>query len=167
MFRTQPTESLRALLQYWLQLRAAADVPLRTSLDPVVQVPRLVANLALLRLDPPAPFFRVVGTDIVRWAKRDLTGRVINEETFPGEAAGMCKQLGNVARERRPLGFTVGYGPLRTVARCVIGLPFAEPDGRVRDVLVGVFLTGVKATSSPNCPRRRQQRSTLRRWSPS
>jgi hypothetical protein len=133
---------LRALLRYWLHLRGDHDVPRRADLDPVLQAPRLVANLALLRMDPPAPFFRVIGSDIVRWAKRDLTGRVISDETFPGEAARMCKQLGFVARERRPLGFTVGYGPLRTIARCVIGLPFAEPDGRVRDILVGVFFDG-------------------------
>ncbi|GIL40501.1 PAS domain-containing protein [Roseiterribacter gracilis] len=142
MTRAPPTESLRALLRYWLQLRGDARVPPRAKLDPVVDAPRLVANLALLRIDPAPPVFRVVGSDIVRWAKRDLTGRVIDERSFPGEAARMCKQLGFVASERRPLGFTVGYGPLRSIARSVIGLPFAEPDGRVRDILVGVFFDG-------------------------
>jgi hypothetical protein len=64
----------------------------------------------------------------------------------------MCKQLGYVARERRPLGFTVGYGPLRSIARCVVGLPFAEPDGRVRDVLVGVFFDGREGNLFPDLP---------------
>lgn len=140
--RAQPTESLRALLAYWLQLRGERDVPLRASLDPVCQVPRLVANLALLRLEPQAPVFRVIGSDIVRWAKRDLTGRRVDEASFPGESVRMCRQLAYVSHERRPLGFTVGYGPLRSMARSVIGLPFADSDDAVRDILVGVFFDG-------------------------
>jgi hypothetical protein len=134
---------MRALLQYWLQLRGDDDVPSRAKLDPVIQVPRLVANLALVRLAPPPPEFRVIGSDIVHWARRDLSGRRIDEETFPGDATRMCHQLSVIAQERRPLAFSIGYGPLRLVARCMIGLPFAEPDQSIRDVLVGVFFDGL------------------------
>jgi hypothetical protein len=134
---------MRALLQYWLQLRGDDDVPLRTKLDPVLQLPRLVANLAVVRLAPAPPEFRIIGTEIVRWARRDLTGRRIDDATFPHEATRMCGQLALVAHERRPVAFSIGYGPLRVIARCMIGLPFAEPDRSIRDVLVGVFFDGL------------------------
>ncbi|MDB5367504.1 MAG: hypothetical protein JWM77_3431 [Rhodospirillales bacterium] len=152
VLRAQPTESMCALLRYWLQLRGDDDVPSRAKLDPVMQVPRLVANLALLRVAPPSPEFRVIGSHIVHWARRDLTGRRIDEETFPGDATRMCHQLSSIAQGRRPLAFSIGYGPLRLVARCTIGLPFAEPDRSVRDVLVGVFFDGLDRPVSARQP---------------
>jgi len=76
----------RDLMDAWLRLKPASGLPLKEQLDPTV-FPRLLPRLAVIeavRTDGPGDEgitfrYRLAGTEIVRRAGRDPTGRTFSE----------------------------------------------------------------------------------------
>lgn len=75
-----PEPLLRALFGYWDGLRGTRPMPAFTELDPI-DIPRIaLPNVFLIDVLGPERFVvRVQGTEVVRQAGVDLTGRLIHE----------------------------------------------------------------------------------------
>jgi hypothetical protein len=75
-----------ALVQYWTRLCGARAYPSWSEIDPV-QLKAILPNVMVVGIEH-APFralYRLVGTEIVRFAKLDFTGHYADELTFQDE----------------------------------------------------------------------------------
>ena len=97
------------LLDYWNGLRGNRPFPSRDEIDPSLLKPILPhIMLVSLEYDPFRAFYRLVGTEIVRFAKFDFTGRYADALRFQNdETVDWTIFYRQVAEDRRPgLGLT-------------------------------------------------------------
>jgi hypothetical protein len=75
------------LLQYWNAARGARDFPARDDIDPSALKP-LLPHIMMLSVEynPFRAYYRLVGTEIVRFAKFDFTGRYADALHFQDDA---------------------------------------------------------------------------------
>ncbi|WP_439816616.1 PAS domain-containing protein [Zavarzinia sp. CC-PAN008] len=133
---------VRRFASHWQSLRRGREMPARHDLHPRDFVFCLSSVLLVdFSYQPFRVRFRVVGTDVVRVARRDFTWSYLDELDFPDEAAGQGWQdfYAAMVRERRPLYSVV---PASLVAddprRLEIGLFPLSSDGRVIDKAICV-----------------------------
>lgn len=72
---------IRALYDYWLSIRPAPDLlPGRQHVDPI-DIPELLSNLWMIDVvrEPLRFRFRLIGTEIVKFTGRDVTGLWLDE----------------------------------------------------------------------------------------
>lgn len=95
---------LEKLLAYWDAKRAGRPWPLRSEIDPA-EIKTLLPNIMLVDITQ-APFrvrYRLVGTEIVRFAHFDFTGHFLDELTFDsGEAMDWVDCYRQVCTTGRP-----------------------------------------------------------------
>src|SRR6185369_10811111 len=120
-------EPHRIAFQSWLDCRAGAALPPATSIDPFVLRKALGY---LLILEPLAGFadfrYRLYGSQIAEWYKRDMTGRCVSE--FPSRAAAVYGQEYRALRAiRRPIYSEHDASPdvSAMVRWCRLVLPYA------------------------------------------
>ncbi|SME88145.1 PAS domain-containing protein [Tistlia consotensis] len=80
---TVESRRIAALHRHWSDLKRDRPVPLRDDLDPA-DIKELLPNVMLVDIEPE-PFrvrYRLVGTEIVTWAKFDFTGFYLDMLTF-------------------------------------------------------------------------------------
>jgi hypothetical protein len=125
-----------ALLQYWNELRGARPFPGRDEVDPTALksvLPHIL--LAGIEYDPFRVFYRLIGTEIVRFAKFDFTGCYADALTFQDDSgADWSIYYRAVVEARRPgVGLThwTVSGDLRRWIEFLI-LPLSS-DGKVID----------------------------------
>jgi hypothetical protein len=76
------------LLKHWNSLRAGRPFPTRDELDPAAIVPILPhVMMVSIEYDPFRVLYRLVGTEIVRYAKFDFTGRYADALRFQDDEA--------------------------------------------------------------------------------
>ena len=145
---------IKALYDYWQSIRPAGRLlPGRRHFDPV-DIPELLPNLWMIDVlrDPLRFRFRLVGTEIVRFAGRDVTGLWLDEffENYAQSEACRfhrdCTLTGQPAYRRAGLLFNPTGS--RLVAERLY-LPLAQ-DGRHVDILL------VMTIYHGNPPRRRR-----------
>jgi hypothetical protein len=131
-------EQHRITLQNWLDARGGAALPPAAAIDPFVLRKALGY---LLILEPNAAFddfrYRLYGSQIVEWYKRDMTGRWVSE--FPSRAATVYGQQYRALRLlRRPLYAEHDASPdvSAMVRWCRLVLPYAGEDGTIARILV-------------------------------
>jgi len=96
-------ERLARLYRYWWQKRGDRAAPHRADLSPA-EIPDLlpIMNLLDVSWEPLTFRHRLVGTELVEWMKRDVTGKMVNEALY-GRAAGVIIDgLSRVATEVKP-----------------------------------------------------------------
>jgi hypothetical protein len=77
-----------ALLRYWNQVRGTRTFPARGDIDPEALKPLLPHIMMLtVEYEPFRVCYRLVGTEIVRFAKFDFTGRYADALNFQDDAA--------------------------------------------------------------------------------
>ena len=101
--RAIPDSRLQGLARYWFDRCAEGDVPPRTAIDPL-EFPALLPNILLLdRVVTPEGVrfrYRLVGTQVVEIAGRELTGCFL-DEALPPSYADFVAQTHRLALERR------------------------------------------------------------------
>jgi hypothetical protein len=98
------------LLNHWNKIRGGRPFPVRDEIDPVALKPVLPHIMLVgLEYDPFRVFYRLVGTEIVRFAKFDFTGCYADALHFQDdEGADWTIYYRAVADARRPgVGQTV------------------------------------------------------------
>lgn len=132
-------EPHRIAFQSWLDCRAGAALPPAASIDPFVLRKALGY---LLILEPIAAFadfrYRLYGSQIAEWYKRDMTGRCVSE--FPSRAASVYGQEYRALRVlRRPIYAEHDASPdvSAMVRWSRLVLPYAGEDGSITRILVG------------------------------
>ncbi|GIL38912.1 PAS domain-containing protein [Roseiterribacter gracilis] len=126
---------------YWLG-KARGAVPVRRSLDPVIEIPQLVASTFLLDRIGPRWRYRLVGTKIVRQVGRDVTGQWF--DTLYGDSARFGLEWFEQMRiERRPMHFhgAANAGPARRWGAVeLLYLPLSSaPDGPITQLFGGMW----------------------------
>ena len=98
-----PDSRLRDLAAYWFGRRENGLTPLRQAIDPL-EFPALLPNVILLdRVSSPTGDrfrFRLVGTQVVEIAGRELTGRFL-DEALPPAYAEFVARLNHLAIARQ------------------------------------------------------------------
>lgn len=131
---------IKALYAYWQSIHpAGGGLPGRQHVDPV-DIPDLLPNLWMVDVSRnPLRFrFRLIGTEIVKFAGRDVTGQWLDEviEGYQGsEASRFHRQVvesGRPAYRRGGLLFNPSNAQLEAER---LYLPLAQ-DGRTVDILL-------------------------------
>jgi hypothetical protein len=135
---------IKALYAYWQSIHPAEGVlPGRQHFDPI-DIPELLPSLWMVDVvrDPLRFRFRLVGTEIVKFAGRDVTGLWLDEffENYAGSEAfrihSDCALTGRPAYRRGGLLFNPTGKRLEAER---IYLPLAQ-DGRQVDILLAMTL---------------------------
>jgi hypothetical protein len=136
-------EPWKALYRYWLLKHREGRPPSRNDLDPLIEIPSLVANLVLLDLVDGSFRYRLVGTEVVRRAGTDMTGKMIGLTiTLPEMRDQWRTALDSVAHGQKPQLF-LSKMPEGVTARYVtLMLPLVTPSGDTEMILAGIFFDG-------------------------
>ena len=137
-------EPWRQLLHYWLSKHVDGHPPSRADIDPITEIPRLVANLMIIDSVGEEFIYRFVGTEVVTLTGEDMTGR----------AAGLSRKFGpiqsvwlgalrGVMANRRPLLLIYRFGGQTAKARqASLLLPLHTEHGAVFKIFGGAFGDG-------------------------
>jgi hypothetical protein len=135
-----PEERWKALYRYWLSKHVNGQPPSRGDLDPVIEIPRLIANLMILDVGPGGYKYRVVGSEIVNRVGMDVTGRSIGSSFSNGAAIGLWRDaLDGVVVDRKPRLIFSRIFDAPTAKNVVIILPLVSVGGKVEKILAGSF----------------------------
>lgn len=95
--------SLREMFDYWNDRRHDRPCPSRRDLDPV-DIPRLLPFVSLVNVRPVAPRFvyRLMGTSVVSYIGRDLTGAPVGTGVKPDELDAVLARYDTVAETMKP-----------------------------------------------------------------
>lgn len=137
-------EPWRQLYNYWLSKHVGDLPPTRADIDPITEIPRLVANLMIIDSVGEEFIYRFVGTEVVTLTGEDMTGR----------AAGLSRKFGpiqsvwlgalkDVMASRKPLLLIYRFGGQNTKARqATLLLPLHAEPGAVFKIFGGAFPNG-------------------------
>ena len=134
---------LAELYRYWDGCRRGRGMPARPDLDPV-DIPRLLSILILVDVKGDGDYrFRLIGTELVTVARRDITGLRFEEAFPPGPYLNYLFALyAELIRERRPIYtegiYVIGSPGRRRYTRRLI-LPLSA-DGRRIDMVLGAHV---------------------------
>jgi hypothetical protein len=136
-------EPWKALHRYWLLKHREGRPPSRKDLDPLIEIPSLVANVVLLTLQDGSYRYTLVGSEVVRRAGVDMTGRMIGLTITAPEMRDQWRAaLDTVSREQKPQLF-LSKMPEGVTARYVtIMLPLVAASGATEKILAGLFFHG-------------------------
>jgi hypothetical protein len=136
-------EPWKTLHRYWLLKHRDGRPPSRRDLDPLIEIPALVSNLVLLDVEGDSYRYRLVGTEVVKRAGTDMTGRMIGlSVTAPELRDQWHMALDSVAAEQKPQLF-LSKMPEGVTARYVtIMLPLVASSGITEKILIGLFFDG-------------------------
>src|ERR1043165_1340697 len=85
---------------YWLSKRSPKELPSRGAIDPA-EIPKLLSHIVMIDCLNDDEFrVRLMGSDVRENDGRELTGKLIERESF-GEAAVFFKNAFRKARDRR------------------------------------------------------------------
>jgi hypothetical protein len=126
---------------YW-HAKAHGAVPVRSALDPVIEIPQLVASTFLLDRIGTRWRYRLVGTKLVRQVGRDVTGQWF-DALYGEPAQPVLEWFERIRNERRPMHFhgTAPSGPARRWSSVeLLYLPLsATPGGPVTQLFGGMW----------------------------
>jgi hypothetical protein len=133
---------LKPLLDYWHRIKGERGMPARVNLDPVEIGRRLPFVLLIKVLHEPLDFeYRICGEDFIDHNGHDLTRQRLREMVGRMPAADrIFDAYAEVVEFARPGTLTIDYrtrAGMRRLAHQLI-LPFADDEGRVGWLLVGV-----------------------------
>jgi len=96
-------ERLKRIYRYWWGKRGDRIAPHRSDLSPA-EIPDLlpIVNLLDVTWEPLTFRHRLVGTELVEWMQRDVTGKVVSEALYGRAAAVIIAGLTRIATEVKP-----------------------------------------------------------------
>ena len=129
-----------ALLQYWNKVRGTRDFPSRDDIDPAALKP-LLPHLFMLtaEYEPFRVCYRLVGTEIVRFAKFDFTGRYADALHFQDDAGADWTSFYRESMEARRPGHGIYHWSVDGLRRWIEFLicPLSS-DGTVIDRFIAL-----------------------------
>ena len=152
----RPGEPWRQLHRYWLSKHVDGRPPARADIDPITEIPRLVANLMIIDSVEDGFIYRFVGTEVVSQTGEDMTGRHVGlsrkygpiRSTWIGalefvrakRQPQLLESFDAVRDEQTPRLLKSGVSASCDHATAVtIVLPLVTNTGETEKLLVGVF----------------------------
>jgi hypothetical protein len=146
---------LARLYRYWWRKRGGRVAPNRADLNPT-EIPDLlpIMNLIDVTWEPLAFRHRLVGTELVEWMQRDVTGKTVNEELYGRAAAEIFEGLRRVAVEIKPYRrrSRLDWQERDWQAVESLELPLIDDSGRT----VMLLRAAAHSTAGPDFPERMQ-----------
>jgi hypothetical protein len=137
------SEPWRLLHRYWLSKHVDGRPPARADIDPITEIPRLVANLMIIDAMEDEFVYRFVGTEVVAQTGEDMTGRPVGISRKYGPIRSTwVGALEFVKRNRQPRLLIYRFGPQVNARQAVLLLPLSAAPGGVFKILGGAFADG-------------------------
>lgn len=138
-----PSEPWRQLHLYWLSKHVDDRPPGRADIDPVTEIPRLVANMMIIDAGDDDFVYRFVGTEVVEQAGEDMTGRSIGmSRKFAPTRSTWLAGLEFVRQNRQPILLIHRLGSQTSARQAVLLMPLHAAPGAVFKILGGSFPGG-------------------------
>ena len=137
-------EPWRQLHRYWLSKHVDGRPPARADIDPITEIPRLVANLMILDSVGDDFVYRFVGTEVVTQTSEDMTGRSAGlSRKYASMRPTWMNALEAVKTSRQPRLLIYRFAGQHLNARqAVLLLPLHAEPGAVFKILGGAFPDG-------------------------
>jgi hypothetical protein len=135
-----PQKTWHDLYAYWRDHHVDGHPPSRADIDPPLEIPALLPNLMLVDVTPAGLRMRLVGSELTRRTRLDLTGKIIAAGELPGrDIAGFVELLAKVATSGTPVLYRVEHSAHGAYSAVGILLPLMGRTGAVEMVLGGFF----------------------------
>jgi len=136
-------EPWKPLHRYWLLKHRDGRPPARKDLDPLIEIPSMVANLVLLDPVDGSYRYRLVGTEVVKRSGVEMTGKMVGLTiTAPGMRDQWRMALDTVSESQKAQLF-LSKMPEGVTARYVtLMLPLVSAAGITEMILAGIFFDG-------------------------
>lgn len=132
------------LYHYWLSKHVDGRPPSRKEIDPVIDIPSLVANIMLIGIEPAGYRNRLIGTMIVRRVGQDDTGKLIDRELFgPTTLAIWRGIMDEVSKTQQPKLASVRVAHSERQTMLTLMLPLVGRDGETEGIFSGCFFDAV------------------------
>ena len=136
-------EPWRQLYRYWLSKHVDGRPPARGDLDPVTEIPRMVANLMILEVMPDGYEYRLIGSEVVALSGVDLTNkRAGSSSRFSAVMDAWLAALDFVKTNAAPRLLFSHLGTEVPATNTVLLLPLHTPDGEKMKILGALFRQG-------------------------
>jgi len=137
-------EPWRQLHSYWLSKHVDGHPPARADIDPITEIPRLVAHLMIIDAVGDDFVYRFVGTEVVSLTGEDTTGRSVGlSRKYSSMRSIWVGALEAVKTLRQPRLLVYRFGGQQTNARqAVLLMPLHAGPGAVFKILGGAFPDG-------------------------
>ena len=136
-------EPWRLLHRYWLSKHIDGRPPARADIDPITEIPRLVANLMIVDAVEDDFIYRFVGTEVVAQTGEDMTGRPVGMSRKYGPIRSTWRGALDRAKEKQqPQLLIYRFGPQAGARQAVLLLPLHAAPGGVFKILGGAFSSG-------------------------
>ncbi len=130
-------EPWERLYQYWLSKNIDGRPPARADLDPVIEIPNLIAHLMIIDILPDGLQYRLAGSHLGHGIGEELTGTWVGRNT--AAESQWLDLLEMVAREQKPMVVASEIPSPRGQKRLGIVLPLVDRSGKTEQILAGVF----------------------------
>lgn len=142
-------EPWRQLHRYWLSKHVDGRPPSREELDPPLEIPRLAQGLLLIDVTPHGFEYRLTGTNFVKEAGMDMTGRTVGASGFFPHVIDVWKRALAVAHETGKPQLVIGKFAPHVIAKVnLVVLPLTPSMDGVPKLLGGMFVEGEFAPST-------------------
>jgi hypothetical protein len=136
-------EPWRLLHRYWLSKHVDGRPPARADIDPITEIPRLVANLMIIDAVEEDFVYRFVGTEVVAQTGEDMTGRHVGLSRKYGPIRPTwIGALEFVRNQRKPQLLIYRFAAQGNARQAVLLLPLHTAPGGVFKILGGAFADG-------------------------
>jgi hypothetical protein len=133
-------EPWKELLDYWQSKHVAGRPPGRRDIDPLVEIPKLAANLLLADIEPEGYRYRLFGSALVERYGEDMTGRLAGTSRFLELVSkDLLANYDLVRQQRKPRILVTGAQTSDHSGAVTMILPLISASGVTEMLMVGVF----------------------------
>ncbi len=143
MFENVPKsgELWQELLDYWKRKHVDGRPPAFKDIDPIVDIPRIVANLMVLDILPDGFRYRICGSaHVSRWGT-DMTGKRVGARSSVGIPI-ILPTYRDVATDQQPKLIVARSRVLDVIQYILIVLPLVKASGETDCLLAASFYEG-------------------------
>jgi hypothetical protein len=137
---TSRKDSWEALYRYWQSKHVDGHPPARSDLDPLTEIPGLIANLMIIDIEDGGYRYRLVGSEITSRFGGELTGKPVGSSAMSETVRLEWRALLDLVRDQQAPRMMVAKLPAEIEANhLMLILPLVDADGRTERILVGGF----------------------------
>jgi hypothetical protein len=138
-----PAEPWQELYRYWLSKHAGSRPPARSDLDPLTEIPRMVANLMILEVMPERYEYRLVGSEVIALTGGNPTNNQAGSDPrFSAIRSEWLAALDFVRDNGTPRLLFSSLGTQPAATNTVLLLPLRQPAGENMKILGALFRQG-------------------------
>lgn len=141
--------SWRDLLTYWRAKRIDGRPPSRADIDPPVEAPDLLPHLMLIDVVPEGFRLRLVGSELVRRAGVDNTGKTLDPAQMQGIGLPtFVEYLTRMKAERSPILYRASPSERSAIGATGLILPLCDKAGAV-EMIIGCLFYEIDPVHDP------------------